>query len=333
MNAIDNKVKENEEAHAGDLQENEALRVELEQEEGAYKDVEVETDALVKELGRKERELVSLTEKMKHGKTKQKKLKKSITEDEHILKEAAATIRDGQEEIEILKVEVESKEKLIEKEEVELDQIRDSLKDKTQVFADQIEVKQAELAPWAAQVTSKKAALDLATSERDLLLKKATDFSSALASAQETVTKIDEETKAKKAELKQLKLEHAEYQEGIDGAAAELKKLDNEEAKLRTKLTTARQKADEAKTARTTSSSKNEVLKSLSKLHKQGRLSGFFGRLGDLGRIDDMYDVAISTACPQLDNLVCDTVDTGQQCLAHLKKLMLAGPLSSVWTH
>ncbi|KAI9601719.1 hypothetical protein H4Q26_001552 [Puccinia striiformis f. sp. tritici PST-130] len=320
MNAIDNKVKENEEAHAGDLQENEALRVELEQEEGAYKDVEVETDALVKELGRKERELVSLTEKMKHGKTKQKKLKKSITEDEHILKEAAATIRDGQEEIEILKVEVESKEKLIEKEEVELDQIRDSLKDKTQVFADQIEVKQAELAPWAAQVTSKKAALDLATSERDLLLKKATDFSSALASAQETVTKIDEETKAKKAELKQLKLEHAEYQEGIDGAAAELKKLDNEEAKLRTKLTTARQKADEAKTARTTSSSKNEVLKSLSKLHKQGRLSGFFGRLGDLGRIDDMYDVAISTACPQLDNLVCDTVDTGQQCLAHLKK-------------
>jgi hypothetical protein len=44
------------------------------------------------------------------------------------LKEAAATIRDGQEEIETLKVEVESKEKLIEKEEVQLDQIRDSLK-------------------------------------------------------------------------------------------------------------------------------------------------------------------------------------------------------------
>ncbi|OAV88123.1 hypothetical protein PTTG_08680 [Puccinia triticina 1-1 BBBD Race 1] len=320
MNAIDNQLKENEDAHAGDLQENEALRVELEQEEGKYKEVEVETDALVKELGRKERELVSLTEKMKHGKTKQKKLKKSIAEDEHILKEAAATIRDGQEEIEMLKVEVESKEKLIEKEEIQLDQIRDSLKDKTQVFTDQIEIKQAELAPWAAQVTSKKAALDLATSERDLLLKKATDFSSALASAQETITRIDEETKAKKAELKQLKLEHAEYQQGIEGATSELQKLDLEEAKLRTKLTTARQRADEAKTTRTTNSSKNEVLKSLSKLHKQGRLPGFFGRLGDLGRIDDVYDVAISTACPQLDNLVCDTVDTGQQCLAHLKK-------------
>ncbi|PLW33739.1 hypothetical protein PCASD_12507 [Puccinia coronata f. sp. avenae] len=320
MDAIDNQVKQNEEAHAGDLQENEALRLELEQEEGKYKEVEVETEALVKELGRKERELVSLTEKMKHGKTKQKKLKKSIAEDEHILKEAAATIRDGQEEIETLKVEVESKEKLIEKEELELDQIRDSLKDKTQVFADQIEIKQAELAPWAAQVTSKKAALDLATSERDLLLKKATDFNSALAAAQETVTRIDEETKAKKTELKQLKLEHAEYQEGIEGATKELKKLDHEESKLRTKLTAARQKADEAKTTRSTNSSKNEVLKSLSKLHKQGRLAGFFGRLGDLGRIDDMYDVAISTACPQLDNLVCDTVDTGQQCLAHLKK-------------
>ena len=44
------------------------------------------------------------------------------------MKEAAAVIRDGQEEIETLKEEVESKEKLIEKEEAELDHIRDSLK-------------------------------------------------------------------------------------------------------------------------------------------------------------------------------------------------------------
>lgn len=320
IGAIDNQLQENEGAHAGDLKENEALRVELEEEEGKYKEVQVETDALVKELGRKERELVSLSEKLKHGKAKEKKLKKSIAEDEHILKEAAATIRDGQEEIESLKLELESKEGLIEKEELELDRIRDSLKDKTQVFADQIEIKQAELVPWAAQVSDKKVALDLATSERNLLLKKASDHSSALVAAQKTVERIEQETKDKKVELKGLRCEYAEHQKGIEGATAELKRLDQQESNLRIKLTTARQKADEAKTARTSNSSKNEVLKSLSKLNKQGRLPGFYGRLGDLGRIDDIYDVAISTACPQLDNLVCDTVETGQQCLAHLKK-------------
>ena len=44
------------------------------------------------------------------------------------------------------------------------------------------------------------------------------------------------------------------------------------------------------------------------------------GRLGDLGSIDPKYDVAISTACPGLNNLVCDTVEDGQACLEHLRR-------------
>ncbi|CAH7673309.1 RecF/RecN/SMC N terminal domain-domain-containing protein [Phakopsora pachyrhizi] len=320
MAAIDHQLKENEEAHEGDLKEDEALRLELEEEEGKYKEVEVETTALVKELERKEREMVSLSEKMKHGRGKQKKLKKSITEDEHIVKEALSTIRDSKDEIEKLRVELESKESLIEKEELELDRIRDSLKDKTQVFADQIEAKQAELAPWAAQVTSQRASLDLLRSERDLLLKKTTDLNEALSAARETVERIEEETKSKTSQLKQLSRERTEVKKGIEDATEELKKIEREEEKVRETLTVARQKAEEARSARHSSSSKNEVLKSLSKLKKQGRLPGFFGRLGDLGRIDDRYDIAISTACPQLDNLVCDTVETGQKCLSHLKQ-------------
>ena len=47
---------------------------------------------------------------------------------------------------------------------------------------------------------------------------------------------------------------------------------------------------------------------------------------GDLGAIDDRYDVAISTACGPLDNIVVDTMETAQQCVAFLKsnKLGLA---------
>jgi structural maintenance of chromosome 4 len=45
------------------------------------------------------------------------------------------------------------------------------------------------------------------------------------------------------------------------------------------------------------------------------------GRLGNLGRIDDKYDVAISTACGAgLDNLVTDTIAGGQLCIEHLRK-------------
>uniref|UniRef100_A0A915KEZ3 SMC hinge domain-containing protein n=1 Tax=Romanomermis culicivorax TaxID=13658 RepID=A0A915KEZ3_ROMCU len=41
---------------------------------------------------------------------------------------------------------------------------------------------------------------------------------------------------------------------------------------------------------------------------------------GDLAAIDEKYDVAISTACGPLDNIVVDTIDTAQQCVTFLKK-------------
>lgn len=41
---------------------------------------------------------------------------------------------------------------------------------------------------------------------------------------------------------------------------------------------------------------------------------------GDLGAIDDKYDVAISTACGPLDNIVCDSIETAQKCITFLKQ-------------
>lgn len=41
---------------------------------------------------------------------------------------------------------------------------------------------------------------------------------------------------------------------------------------------------------------------------------------GDLGAIDEKYDVAISTACGPLDNIVVDTMSTGQKCVEALIK-------------
>lgn len=41
---------------------------------------------------------------------------------------------------------------------------------------------------------------------------------------------------------------------------------------------------------------------------------------GDLGAIDEKYDVAISSSCGALDNIVVDTIDTAQKCVAFLKE-------------
>lgn len=99
-----------------------------------------------------------------------------------------------------------------------------------------------------------------------------------------------------------------------------LQRLQAHDQKLRANASTAHQKAEEARANQSASRSKGDVLTSLTKLKDQGRLNGFHGRLGNLGRIDDKYDVAISTACAGLDNLVCDNVEAGQACLEHLRK-------------
>lgn len=39
-----------------------------------------------------------------------------------------------------------------------------------------------------------------------------------------------------------------------------------------------------------------------------------------MGAIDEKYDVAISTACGPLDNIVVDTIDTAQRCVEFLKR-------------
>jgi len=41
---------------------------------------------------------------------------------------------------------------------------------------------------------------------------------------------------------------------------------------------------------------------------------------GDLGGIDNKYDVAISTACGPLDFMVVDKMDTAQKGVEYLKK-------------
>jgi structural maintenance of chromosome 4 len=47
------------------------------------------------------------------------------------------------------------------------------------------------------------------------------------------------------------------------------------------------------------------------------------GRLGDLASIDEQYDVAVSTACGMLDNIVVQTTAGAQRCLEFLRKYNL----------
>ena len=111
------------------------------------------------------------------------------------------------------KTKADELEASLTREEKILEDIRDSLKgsvpinfavsspdicvDKTQVYHDQIEVKQKELQPWTAKINTKQAEIDVATSERDTLAKKAAGLKEACKEAQTTLEKLREDHQSK----------------------------------------------------------------------------------------------------------------------------------------
>lgn len=102
--------------------------------------------------------------------------------------------------------------------------------------------------------------------------------------------------------------------------SAELEEVSNQEKQLSEVLARKRRKFADAQSNFSNNRSRNKVLQFLNQLKSEGRLDGFYGRLGDLGAIDERYDVAISTACGALDNMVVDTIDTAQRCVEMLKQ-------------
>jgi len=138
--------------------------------------------------------------------------------------------------------------------------------------------------------------------------------------AQSKIAVIDESRAVKEQELKDCQKEIAKLSKQGQKVQAELEKINQKEPQLRNNVSGARQKADEARASLAATQTQGNVLTGLMRLKESGRIEGFHGRLGNLGTIDARYDVAISTACPQLDNMVVDSVEAGQQCIDYLRK-------------
>ncbi|CAM1508961.1 Fc.00g027000.m01.CDS01 [Cosmosporella sp. VM-42] len=279
-----------------------------------------QTQSLVKEMAKFEQERVKFDEKRKFLEDKKRKLEKTINNTETSAGEADETIEQCGEEIETRTQEVAELEEQVQVAEAELAKIRDSLKGKTQAFSDQIATKQKSLEPWMEKINQKQSAIAVAESEMNILQEKANAGAVALEELEAKTVFIEGGKAAKIQELKACEAEKAELLKEAANLESELKVLSEQEPKIRSKISNARQKADEARSSLSNTQTRGNVLAALMRMRESGRIDGFHGRLGNLGTIDQKYDVAISTACGALDNFVTETVEAGQQCIEYLRK-------------
>ena len=273
-----------------------------------------------KELAKFEKEKVKLEEKKKFLANKHKKLEKALNTSRLSASEAASLVQKFTDDVERNGQEVAGLETRMKAEAAELANIRDSLKDKTQAFSDQIVVKQEQLAPWNEKINDKRSAIAVAQSELDILKEKASAGAVALKESLSKIENLEELQQTKIRELDQHKKNKAELEKELAKAQQDVEKMAQQEPEMRTRLSNSRQKEDEARASLTNTQSRGNVLNGLMRLRDSGRIEGFHGRLGNLGTIDEKYDVAVSTACAALNNMVVDTVEVGQQCIDYLRK-------------
>lgn len=285
-----------------------------------YESLQKATEAVIKEMAKFDKENVKYEEKKKFLVGKQKKLDKALQASRLAGSEATSLIGKHSDDIERNTSEIAALEEAMHAEGKELAAIRDSLKGKTQAFSDQISVKQKSLEPWNQRINEKQSGIAVAQSELDILREKASAGAVAIREIQEKIAAIEEGRQTKILELEEIKTQKARLEKETNKVHMELNKLVQREPEMRSQLSGARQKADEARASLSSTQTQGNVLAGLMRLKESGRIEGFHGRLGNLGTIDQKYDVAISTACPSLENLVVDTVDVGQQCIDYLRK-------------
>ncbi|KZT62670.1 hypothetical protein CALCODRAFT_140377 [Calocera cornea HHB12733] len=317
---LERKLKDETERHEEQIKDAEDLQAAYDEQVKAFEDVKKETDKLVKELGKHEKEEVQFQEKKKHLATKAKKLSKSLADDKHAKSTADALVRDKADEIKSARKEIDEQESALVTEEGELENIVEGLRGKTEVFNAQIQTKQKELEPWMTQVRKIQSDIDVATNEKQLLEDKAASVGKGVDQAVAAVDELKGELSGKQEELRKLSKDKKDFEIEAKEGRQKLKAMQDDVGKLKTKAKTLRERSDEAKASLSANRSEDAVLESLTKLRDTGRIKGFHGRLGNLGTIPDKYDVAVSTACTSLNNLVVDSVEQGQACIEYLRK-------------
>ncbi|CAB1423248.1 unnamed protein product [Pleuronectes platessa] len=263
---------------------------------------------------------VEVREKIKHSKSKNKKLQKQLEKDKEKLEEVRGVPASSEKAISEATVSKEELEKQKVKQEEKLKEVMESLKEETSGLQQDKETKEKELMELSKAVNETRSRMDIAQSELDIYLSRHNTALTQLNTAKQTLQTTSDTLRERRAAIKDLEVKIPEKEQELkkdEGELEQLMKMDNDTREVVREM---RQKVDEAKSSLSSNRSRGKVLDALMQQKKRGLIPGIFGRLGDLGAIEEKFDVAISSSCGALDNIVVDTIDTAQKCVTFLKE-------------
>ncbi|XP_022905361.2 structural maintenance of chromosomes protein 4 [Onthophagus taurus] len=202
----------------------------------------------------------------------------------------------------------------------EKQEILASLKDSTKDLQEKRDALQDNLVQLRSKVDDAKSNFTIAESELNIFTSAADTEQEKLNSLKTTYENIKQTVIERKRNVESLKREIPDDEKRLNTAMRESENLTARQHELTSSRREKMASLESSKSAMQSSRSRGRVLDSLMQQKREGKCPGIYGRLGDLGAIDQKYDVAISTACGPLDNIVTDSVDTAEWCIEFLKK-------------
>ncbi|GME91241.1 unnamed protein product [Ambrosiozyma monospora] len=266
-----------------------------------------------------EKSKVTMNEQIKHMENKKKKATKALEKSNNTTRQAENSVTRLEDNLADYTKQVTELDQQLEVEKAALEEIKLELSDKTKEISGQIEELQQQLQPWKVKLDQKDGEITLKESEMSMLQSKLNELQEQTSHAKKRLQEIGELVKTKDEHKEYLERERNHVREQIAAGDDEVAEARGKLREMESELHAIRQRAEEAKANVSNATSRNRVLQALMHLKDSGRLNGFHGRLGDLGVIDDQYDVAVSTGGGSLDDYVVDTVECAQQCIQYMR--------------
>jgi structural maintenance of chromosome 4 len=290
---------------------------------GEYEEINSEMAKCKKEFTAFERKDIKYREDLKHKKAQLKKFNEAVKNETTKSQKALKKSEEASAALPSLETKVEETTLKLGVEEEKLQKIEESLKVETEELRVSLEAKQTELAPFEQEVDSARAILEATQTEKELIEDRSNTAKRQLANLKNSLDELKESVPASKKELKTLKSAKKEKESTMKSIEKDVNEANDELAKVTSTVNELYAKVEGGKASMQQSAGQSRVVKALMAASKKGgdlAKAGLLGRLGDLGAIDDEYDVAITTACGQLNWIVTETAAGAQACLNYLKK-------------
>ena len=303
------------------------LKKQREDAEEDHKKISQEFNAINKkkeELNEKykdcERRDVQLRDKLKNIKLKGKKLEKNIDEENQKLHELTEMPEKCSKEIETLTAKKEKAENDFKAAEERLAIAMGEITDDIEPLKNKKDQIERQLLELQKGVNESRSQMEIAKHELEIYLSEEQNQKSRLQQLNFKLEKNINDAKDKRTALQRFQTEIPSAEEKYKQLTEETVKLEQKKNKTVEDFRSKSQHLNELKHTAVDKTSRNRVLNALMEQKRKGNLRGILGRLGDLGAVDSRYDIAVSTACGPLDNIVTETIDDATECVNFLKK-------------